>query len=171
MGSDFSPYVGYVIPDLLKKASVRPTIQPLESELNVEPCSVINRADCQTGDGTEDEVNLPPGMDVINFHETSRIAIDSKAMEEKGLAFEALPEYLSTLDAITFAPYLDQALVVTLETVDFMWDPNARTVSAGIVRVKCNRKSVTDLVLLVHLMMSERHLVRLLIRPYFLGQG
>ena len=32
MGSDFAPYVGYVIPDLLKKASARPTIQPLESK-------------------------------------------------------------------------------------------------------------------------------------------
>jgi len=72
---------------------------------------------------------LPPGMEIVDFDSTARIAIDSKAMEEKALAFEALPEYLSTLDAMTFAPFLDQALMAALETVDFIWEPTARVVS------------------------------------------
>jgi len=84
-------------------------------------------------------------MEIVDFHLTSRIAIDSKAMEEKALAFEALPEYLSTLDAMTFAPYLDQALTATLETVDFIWEPTARVVSGDVVKenVVCSPADVS----------------------------
>lgn len=79
-----------------------------------------------------DEMQLLPGMEVVDL-DLARIAIDSKAMEEKALAFESLPEYLSTIDANSFQPYLDQALVATLETVDFIWEPSARVVSQRLV--------------------------------------
>jgi hypothetical protein len=81
-----------------------------------------------TGDSTEEEISLPAGMQVVSFDMSSRIAIDSKAMEEKALAFEALPEYLENLSAETLAPYLDESLVACLETVDFIWEPTARVV-------------------------------------------
>lgn len=72
-------------------------------------------------------------MSIVSLDPTLRLAVDSKAMEEKSLAFEVLP---SVVEAFVgsgvghpMEGWLEGVVDACLGTVEFMWEPGARLVS------------------------------------------
>ncbi|CUA71113.1 Ran-binding protein 6 [Rhizoctonia solani] len=92
LGDAFVPYLQYVMPPLFKSANVKPDINVVDDN---------------------DEVETRDGFDVLDLDDGQHVEIRTSVLEEKSAAFDALLAHASTLGA-KFGDYIRPTLELAL---------------------------------------------------------
>ncbi|KDN34958.1 hypothetical protein RSAG8_12009, partial [Rhizoctonia solani AG-8 WAC10335] len=92
LGDAFVPYLQYVMPPLFKSASVKPDINVVDDN---------------------DDVETREGFDVLDLDDGQHVEIRTSVLEEKSAAFDALLAHASTLGA-KFGDYIRPTLELAL---------------------------------------------------------
>ncbi|CAE6364489.1 unnamed protein product [Rhizoctonia solani] len=111
LGDAFVPYLQYVMPPLFKSASIKPDINVVDDN---------------------DEVETRDGFDVLDLDDGQHVEIRTSVLEEKSAAFDALLAHASTLGA-KFGDYIRPTLELALPNLKFYFSDNVREVSAMLI--------------------------------------
>ncbi|CAE6486306.1 unnamed protein product [Rhizoctonia solani] len=111
LGDAFVPYLQFVMPPLFKSASIKPDINVVDDN---------------------DEVEARDGFDVLDLDDGQHVEIRTSVLEEKSAAFDALLAHASTLGA-KFGDYIRPTLELALPNLKFFFSENVREVSAMLI--------------------------------------
>ncbi|KAJ1305512.1 hypothetical protein OPQ81_000519 [Rhizoctonia solani] len=113
LGDAFEPYLQFVMPPLFKSASIKPDINIVDDN---------------------DDVETRDGFDVLDLDDGQHVEIRTSVLEEKSAAFDALLAHASTLGA-KFGPYIRPTLELALPNLKFYFSENVREVSAMLIPI------------------------------------
>lgn len=115
LGDDFVPYLGTVMPPLIRSIQLEPEVQILDAGTNTESLS---------GGAANWEI-YPAGED-------RQIGIKTSILEEKKTACEMLRIYVEQMKG-AFAPYIQTVAPIVLELLVFVFDEDVRSVAASTI--------------------------------------